>query len=82
MRTDTPAAECQLGFTRAQVEQILGDRLDAFNYWMRGQTAAICDGKRYDHDAREYRETGCGPHGLVIYVHDVANYLDGGPILD
>ena len=74
--------ECVLGYPRAQIAKIVGDRLDAFDHWMRGQTAAICDGKRYDHEAREYQPTGCGPHGVVIYPWDVENFLNGGPICD
>lgn len=75
-------AECELGYTRSQVEEIVGLRLDAFDHWMRGQTAAICDGHRYDYEAREYQPTGCGPHGVVVYRHDLSNFLNGGPIRD
>lgn len=74
--------ECLLGFTRGQVLDLLGDRVDAFNRWMRGQTAAICDGRRYDYEAKGYVPTDCGPHGLVIYPQDVRQFLAGGGPLD
>lgn len=77
-----PNPECECGYTRAQVEAIMGNRLDAFNRWMRGQTAAVCEGRRYDHDTREYVETGCGPHGMTVYPWDVQQFLQGGQPLD
>lgn len=73
---------CHYGYDREQIEQLMADDLDRFDRWMRGQTIAICDGREYDYEASEYRETGCGPHGGVVYAHDVANYLNGGQIRD
>lgn len=75
--------ECELGFPYLQVERIIGrDRMTDFSYWMRGQTQAICDGRRYDHDAKRYYPTDCGPHGVVVYSHDLKRYLAGLPVLD
>ena len=80
--TDVRVPVCSLGYPREQVEQLLAEEFAAFAHWMRGQTMATCDGRRYDHDAREYQPTGCGPHGVVVYPWDVDNYLRGGRIND
>ena len=77
-----PPPDCELGYTDGQLHAILGDRLPAFRRWMRGQTVALCDGRRYDHDKCEYEPTGCGPHGPATYGHDLRRFLVGGPILD
>jgi hypothetical protein len=77
-----PKPECQLGYPESQLKEILGDRLEDFNLWMRGQTIAGCDGRRYDHDKKEYQPTGCGPHGYVIYSWDLERYLAGGFPID
>lgn len=66
-----PAPECELGYPAGQLAAILGSRKRAFDLWMRGQTAAICDGRSYNHGKREYQPTGCGPHGMVVYRWDV-----------
>lgn len=80
--TDPSVPDCELGFPTAQVEQILAEDFAAFAHWMRGQTMAICEGRRYDHDTHEYTPTGCGPHGPVVYPWDLDNYLRGGRIHD
>lgn len=77
-----PEPACQLGYTSEQLALIFDFGLGAFQRWMRGQTAAICDGRRYDYDKREYEPTGCGPHGVIVYAHDVRQYLAGGGPLD
>lgn len=78
----TPSAEndvpaCWLGYTRQQIETLMGDRVEAFDQWMYGQTQAICDGRRYDHDKREYEPTECAtaPHGVVTYPWDAHRFL-------
>jgi hypothetical protein len=53
-----------------------------FYEWVEGQTYAICDGRRYDRDARTHMDTGCGPHGAVYYRHDVARFLNNQPVID
>lgn len=73
---------CQHGYTREQVEQIVAERFDEFATWSRGMTAAICDGRRYDHEAKEYQPTGCGPHGVVVYPWDIAQFIKGRDPLD
>jgi hypothetical protein len=76
-----PAPACQLGYTQTQLDAILID-VDHFGNWMRGQTMVICDGRYYDYDAKAYEDTGCGPHGAVVYAWDVTRYIEGGPIVD
>lgn len=83
-RTGLPEPECPFGYTRPQVEQIMGDRLHDFYEWSAGSTVALCQGTRYDYSIKSYVPTGCGPggHGTVIYRSDVMQYLDGGAPLD
>lgn len=71
---------CPLGYTREQVEQITAEKFDEFAHWMRGQTAAICDGRHYDYGKGEYEPTTCAdaPHGMVIYAWDLARWIRGG----
>lgn len=75
---------CPLGYTREQVEQITAEHFDEFGHWMRGQTAAFCDGRLYNHDLREFEPTECAaaPHGMVVYPWDVAQFMRGGEPLD
>ncbi len=74
--------ECSIGYPQSQLERILGDRLDEFNRWMNGQTMTLCDGRSYCYECKQYRETGCGPHGPVVYQWDLGRYLAGKPIID
>lgn len=53
-----PPPGCPHGYTRSDLEGILGDRLPAFDRFMRGQTVMLCDGTTYRHD-REHNEH-CG----------------------
>lgn len=80
--TDIEEPDCQIGYTWEQAKRIVGGRLDEFQQWMAGQTVALCDGRRYDHDKREHEPTGCGPHGMAVYPWDLKRFLRGGPILD
>lgn len=74
--------ECELGYTRAQLKQMIAN-MDDFDEWMRGQTQAICEGRSFNHDTREY-ETACGgvSHGVVTYRSDVNRYLAGARAVD
>lgn len=78
------APSCPLGYTDADLLKLLGDRLDKFSHWMRSQTVAVCEGRRYNHDAREYEPDECAghPHGVVTYPSDVERFLLGLPIID
>lgn len=85
---DIPPAECPLGYPAHQLEAILGDGLSDFNYWMRGQTVAQCEGRRWDYAARDgrgdYVPDACAdhPHGMVVYGCDLRAYLTGRLPLD
>lgn len=81
-RKELPAPECGLGYTDSQLKTILGSRYEEFIRWMRGQTVALCDGKRYDYEVNEYVNTGCGPHGVVVYSWDLERFIDGLPVID
>lgn len=80
---ELPPPECSLGYTRAQVEQILQTpaRMLAFDAWMYGQTIGLCDGQRYNHDTKQY-EPSCGPHGAAYYRVDLQRFLSGLPVID
>lgn len=75
-----PKPHCQLGYTEDQIKEIVID-LNGFYRWMEGQTMAVCDGRLYDHEKRCYVE-GCGPHGIIVYPHDLERYLQGLPVID
>lgn len=79
-----PKPECPMGFTDAQVKKIMGARLAKFRQWMNGQTVGVCDGREYDHETEQYRETLCAgqPHGVVVYECDVQAFLKGMTPLD
>lgn len=70
-----PEPECELGYTNAQLVDIMGTRMVEFNKWMSGQTVSLCDGQRYNHETKKYEPTGCGPHGSVVYSWDVKNFF-------
>lgn len=48
--TELPPPSCPHGYTRADLENILGSALPRFNKWMVGQTAMICEAQQYHHD--------------------------------
>ena len=78
-----PAPACECGFTRDQVEAIMGERIAVFDKWMYGQTMTLCEGKKYDHDKKEYQEACSGvAHGPVVYDHDLRGFLARRPITD
>jgi len=82
--TTLPEPVCPLGYPRSQLEEFLGDRLEAFTEWMRGQTVVICQGKRWSPEERRDVPTDCfgHPHNVVTYRHDVERYLAGKEPLD
>ena len=78
-----PPPDCKYGYSWAFLEEHLDEQqLKRLGHWMRGQTMAMCDGREYDYDKEEYHPTGCGPHGGVVYSHDLHGFLKGYPILD
>lgn len=74
--------ECRYGYTVPQIEEIMGPRLREFQGYMIGQTMTICDGLSYDHEKKDYVESGCGPHGTAVYPWDVERFLQGFPVID
>lgn len=73
-----PPPDCFLGYTRLQVVKIMGDRIQAFDDWFYGQTAAICD-RRHRRPWPRIHEPGTeGPHGMVYYPYDVRRFLGVG----
>jgi hypothetical protein len=77
-----PEPDCTHGYSFDLLEETLGkERFDRLMHWMRGQTMMLCDGRRYDHDAKSYEETH-EAHGPVVYAWDAERFLAGGPILD
>lgn len=81
-RDTLPKPDCEYGYTDTQLDDILGDRRPEFNRWMRGQTVAVCDGRRWIPETRVYVASGCGPHGAATYGSDLRRFLAGGPVLD
>lgn len=80
-------ASCPLGFTRADLEEQFGAKVgEKHPLWeqLRGQTGAICEGRSYNHDAREYTPNECAnnPHGFISYVSDVAEWVKGQTVSD
>lgn len=67
---------CPLGYTAEQVEQIAAEDIADFRKWIEGQTVAICDGRVFNHETREYEPSKCAetPHGVVFYPWDVARW--------
>lgn len=75
-----PKPECELGYTAAQVREILGAASPAFAAWMQHQTTAMCEGRRFNHEIKSY-EPACGgvAHGIVVYPRDLRRFLEGLP---
>lgn len=79
-----PEPECRGGYPISQLEDIFDKaQLARLQNWMRGQTSMICEGKKFNHETREYEESCNGvSHGVVIYKHDLVRFIQGGPIID
>lgn len=77
-----PEPDCDRGYSFDLLSETLGaERFAELMDWMNGQTMMLCEGRRYDHDTREYYATH-DAHGPVVYAWDVSNFLRGGPIWD
>lgn len=77
--------ECPQGYPGSQlVREWTLDQCSLFLAWMIGQTSSVCDGRRYDHELRQYLPTECEhhPHGNVFYTWDVERFLAGYPVID
>lgn len=78
-----PDPDCELGYPVTQLQRILdAQQMNRLQLWMWGQTASICEGRRYDYETDEWTDTGCGPHGVVYYKHDVERWLNAHRIID
>lgn len=77
MPDNLPPPDCHLGYTKSQINEILGERSEEFNEWMANQTVALCNGVLFDYDTREYEpDPMCTqPHGIVFYTHDVDRFI-------
>lgn len=77
-----PEPDCDRGYSVDLLKETLGeDRFSALMDWMYGQTMMLCDGRRYDHEAKAYYETHAA-HGPVVYTWDVQRFMDGRPVID
>ena len=71
-----PPPLCSLGYTRREVVELTVDRHEEFQRWIYGQTVALCEARRFNHETREYEPNGCDrPHGMVVYPWDLARFL-------
>lgn len=79
-----PIPECEAGFPYTQLMEIMDPQQFArLETWLYGQTVALCDGRLYNYETREYESCCNGvAHGRVIYPHDVHRFLRGWPVID
>lgn len=75
-----PEPTCTWGYPEDQLRELLGESYERFAQWVHGQTGGVCDGVRWN--GYTYVPTGCGPHGVVVYPHDLRNFLEGGRVVD
>lgn len=78
MSKSFPEPDCPYGYSWKYLEEIMDETtFKKFSHWMRGQTCTICDGRRYDHEAKAYFPSACAEstHGGVAYSWDVKRYL-------
>ena len=78
---DLPKPKCPQGYTHSEINVIFQNnslQIAKFWDWMTGQTQSVCDGRRYNHDKREYEPTECAgnEHGIVTYYWDVECYVN------
>ena len=82
MTIELPAS-CKLGMTSANLASVFSEEeLEDLHHWMRGQTGAICEGVEWDYATEDYIESGCGPHGYIVYTGDVERFVLGLPVID
>ncbi len=82
MTIELPAT-CKYGMTSADLKDVFAtDELAELYYWMRGQTGTLCEGIEWDYALGDYVASDCGPHGMVIYRHDVLRFIEGLPVVD
>ena len=82
-RTDAGRPECQLGYPLTQLKRALSDGdYQRLMQWLVGQTVGVCDGRRWNPDTETYEPTGCGPHGAVVYAHDLERWANNWAVMD
>ena len=82
MTIELPAS-CKYGMTPEDLASIFTkDELKDLDYWMRGQTCTLCEGRKWSYEKKEYVSDDCGPHGMVMYRHDVERFILGLPVID
>lgn len=71
---------CPIGYTVQDVAALE----PGLGRWMVGQTLTTCDGRRYNHETKEYEPTECAehPHGVILFPWDVERYIRGLPVID
>ena len=76
-------ASCKMGMTSDDLAYVFDEAaLKDLAHWMRGQTGAICEGIEWDYALGDYIESGCGPHGYIVYTGDVERFVLGLPVID
>ena len=76
MKDSFPEPDCSAGYSLDYLQEILDyETFERFNDWMYGQTMALCDGKRFNHETRQYEPDCETPHGGVAYSWDVKRFL-------
>lgn len=73
---ELPPPACEAGYTRDQIEAILGTAVGEFDKWHRGQTGGICEGRSWSHETRSYTDR-CGgtAHGFITYESDFRTFM-------
>jgi len=77
-KDEFPKPLCPMGYPWEQIADALAeDVFKEFSRWMGGQTMMICDGRRYNYEAKAYEPDECagGPHGGVVYTYDLHRFL-------
>lgn len=73
-----PASLCPGGYPLYQLEEVFGEEVfNEFNKWMIGQTMMLCEGRKYNHETKQYQRDECfgKAHGGVAYQYDVYRFL-------
>ncbi len=78
MKVKIPKPDCESGYSWAYLEEILDpSTFQEFSTYMYGQTCTLCDGRRYNHDKKQYEPSPCvdNPHGGVAYSWDFERFM-------
>lgn len=76
-------ATCRMGIPIEDLRRVLPPaQFDSLFDYLDGQTMALCDGWQYNYETNATEDSGCGPHGGVVYVRDVRRWAAGLPVDD